>query len=76
MRQIFQMDKVVIGRSKFHNLYAILPSDGCSWGSSLQPNYTFRRSYAPEGIKKLLNEPLMASSDGYMSAVEASPSSS
>jgi len=31
MRQIFQMDKIAIGRSKLHNLYAILPSYGYSW---------------------------------------------
>jgi hypothetical protein len=31
MRQLFQMDKVAIGRSKLHNLYAILPSYGYSW---------------------------------------------
>ncbi len=31
MRQFFQMDKIAIGRSKLHNLYAILPSYGYSW---------------------------------------------
>jgi hypothetical protein len=31
MRQLFQMDKIVVGRSKLHNLYAILPSYGYSW---------------------------------------------
>jgi hypothetical protein len=31
MRQVFQMDKVAIGRCKLHNLYAILPSYGYSW---------------------------------------------
>lgn len=31
MRQLFQMDKIAVGRSKLHNLYAILPSYGYSW---------------------------------------------
>jgi hypothetical protein len=31
MKQLFQMDKIVVGRFRLHNLYAFLPSYGYSW---------------------------------------------